>query len=103
MDKLSDLPPKNDTIKTPEETALLSQFFGASSPGEDVNRSQQGSLKSRLNWKMIGIATLSFVLLANPWIDKIFCKIPHCGSPAAILGIKTVLFLLVVLALSLFV
>jgi len=117
MDKLSDLPVKNDTVKTPEEAAVMNQFFpggqtgahgpppGAMMPGGQGPPPQaQPAQKSRLNWKLIGLSAVLFVALANPWIDAMFYKIPYCGTnAAALLGIKVLLFLMLIVVLCLFV
>jgi len=133
MDKLSDLPVKNDTVKTPEEAAVMNQFFpggqtgghaspqgmppqgpppGARGPppgamipgGQGPPPQAQPAQKSRLNWKLIGLSAVLFVALANPWIDAMFCKIPYCGTnAAALLGIKVLLFLMLIIVLCLFV
>lgn len=120
MDKLSDLPPKNDTVKTPEETAVMDQFFpgggvaasnappshqpdaGEPPQPQQLYKSTDPS-SSRLNWKLIGFSAVLFISLANPWIDKLLCNIPYCGgNTMTLLGIKVLLFLLLIVVFSLF-
>ena len=109
MDKLSDLPPKNDSVKTADEETVMGQFFPKGhdrnpSQSEDVqDQGQRQSLIQKVNWKLIGCSAVLFILLANPWIDKIFCKVPYCGDNAiALLGLKVLLFILVLIVMSLF-
>ena len=110
MDKLSELPVKNDTVKTEEESEIIKQFFQpeqtVSPPTNSPPTKSQSFLTSfisKINWKVVGIATLFFVILANPWIDKIFCKLPYCGENAAsLLGIKTLIFFMVLIIISLY-
>ena len=100
MDKLAELPPQNETVKTPEEEQIMNQFFAG--VGQDTVHPQKesGSFLSRINWKHIGIATLLFAALANPWIDQLFCKVPYCGdNKFSLLGIKTVVFFMLILIL----
>jgi len=110
MDNLSDLPIKNDTVKTKEEVEVIEQFF----PGKSVEPFPGGApqndsgntldtLKTKLNWKLIGLSSLLFVALANPFIDGIFCKIPYCGDNAmTMLGIKVFLFIITMIIISFF-
>ena len=96
MDEFANLPAKNDTVKTPEEQAIMNQLF----PSEDK---PQQKPKSKLNWKVLGYSSILFLLLANPWIDKLLCKIPYCGENAImVLSLKLFLFLLVLVLLNLF-
>jgi len=129
MEKLSELPPKADTIKTPEETEILNKFFPGGIPpgvypgamqqqgmppgamqqqGMPPGAMQQQSLdpenQSRINWKMVGLAVTLFVILANPWIDNVLCKIPYCGENSMMLfAIKTCMFLLLLVVINLFI
>lgn len=119
MDKLSDLPSKNDIVKTPEEKAIMNHYFSidnipqtqgynsqypqAMAAGQSGG-SQPQHRSSKLNWKLIGFSTILFILLANPWIDQIFCKIPYCESNVvSLLGVKVLLFLMLIIILCLFI
>jgi hypothetical protein len=109
MDRLSDLPVNPDTVKTPEEEAIMGQFFPRqSSQNKKVEPSEEeeeppAKSQSRVNWKLIGIACVIFVFLANPWVDSVLCKVPYCGSGAALTGMKLLLFAVLMIVLSLFV
>ena len=113
MDKLTDLPVKSDTVKTKDESEIMDQLFprGARSEGSSAPRageapaadSTQASMRSKLNLKMIGLASLLFVALANPWIDNLFCKLPYCGDNAlAVMGVKVLIFIIVLVIINLF-
>ncbi len=94
MDKLTDLPPKQSS-STPAEDAVMNQFFGP--PTESTSRF------GRIEWKLLGATALLFVLLANPWIDLILCKVPYCGgSQMTSLATKTVLFVIILAVLYMF-
>lgn len=103
MENLATLPPKNDTIKTPEEEAIMKQLFPnppppspqANSPPQPTTSGSSSSSKppSTIKWKLVGVVILLFVILANPWVDKLFTKVPYCGEGGmTVLGIKTLLF-----------
>ncbi len=96
MDKLDQLPPKADTVITPEESEVINQFFGQSS--ETPLQKANG-----VDWKLIGYSIVLFVLLANPWIDQILCKIPYCSNNAMFsFGVKLAIFVVVLVILSFF-
>ena len=97
MDKLADLPPKQSP-STPAEDAVMNQFFG---PSDEPSKST--SKFSRIEWKLLGATALLFVLLANPWVDKLLCKVPYCGeSQISSLATKTVLFVIILAVLYMF-
>lgn len=105
MDSLSDLPLNNDTVKTPEEQAIMQQFFpGSNSTLDDDDDDDTGSSSSSgVDWKLVGYATGLFVILANPWIDRLLCLIPYCGENSVMLFIiKGLLFLLLMIIISRF-
>ena len=88
MDRLSDLPPKEDTELTPQENEVMKNMFGGT-----------GSTKKK-GWmetlKLAGLSAVLFVVLANPWIDMLFSKLPYCGENVmSTLIVKTLLFLIV--------
>jgi hypothetical protein len=88
MDKLSDLPPKEDTELTPQEDEVMKNVFG----GGSTSTKKKGWMETL---KLAGLSTLLFVALANPWIDVIFSKLPYCGESAtSTLMVKALLFLI---------
>lgn len=118
MDRLSDLPVKSDTVKTPEEEAIMGQLFPSNNTTTRPpvnNRSVNNEMmqdedvpdepkKSKINWKLIGLACVIFVFLANPWVDSLMCKIPYCGSNSiSLMGVKLLLFATLLIVSSLFV
>ena len=130
MERLADIPLKNDTVKTPEEQAIMNQLFpnssqpdtsnpkfspqhdspnGGSQPNQHLQTSPSNknpnvpnSPPARVNWKLLGIAIVLFIMLANPWIDGIFSKIPYCEGGASMIGIKSILFGILLLLANLF-
>jgi len=95
MDQLADLPPAQSP-PTPQENAVMNQFFGPPQPTST-------SKFSRIEWKLLGAIVVLFVILANPWIDMALCKIPYCGgSDISSLATKTVLFAIVLALLFMF-
>lgn len=106
MDRLTDLPLNPNSQKTPEESQILNQFFpGKPQENQEVpsNPNPSPQNQKKMNWKVIGITTLLFVLLANPWMDGLFCKIPYCGENSTVIfGVKTILFMLLIIVLTFF-
>lgn len=113
MENLATLPPKNDTIKTPEEEAIMKQLFPnppqphpvqPSPPSSTGSHPSMGNASpsgnnssskppSTIKWKLVGVTILLFILLANPWVDALFTKVPYCGEGGmTVLGVKALLF-----------
>lgn len=115
-DNLGTLPLKNDTVKTSEEEAVIKQLFPHPPPqvlqGPQGIQSQYGpspiqsniknSPPSKINWKLLGISIILFIALANPWIDNMLCKIPYCEGKLNLLGLKTLLFIILLMAANYF-
>ena len=95
-DRLADLPPKPDSTPSPQEAAVLNKYF--SNDGSNADPSKQGagvpspSTSKMSGWKTAAAGTVLFLLLANQYIDALFCKIPYCGNQIALLVLKAVLF-----------
>jgi hypothetical protein len=54
-----------------------------------------------VNWKLLGVACLAFVMLANPWIDGILSKISYLEEkPTAIFGVRFFLFFVMIVVAS---
>jgi hypothetical protein len=122
MDRLSDIPPTS-TTKTPEEVQIMNQFFPPGRPpqappqqavqpsqenrkvkeDEEVEEDAPPSKTSKVNWKLIGVACVAFLILANPWVEPLFCKIPYCGTNSStVLAFKLVLFAIILVVASMF-
>ena len=124
MDRLNDLPTKDDTHLSPQEEEVMNQLF----PGESPKGYPQGNppsrgpppqanmredyddeyddkpTKGKVNWKMIGYAAIIFALLANPWTDSAVEKLPYAGSNTAMkLVTKVLMFVLLLTLVSMFV
>jgi len=96
MDHLDELPPA-ERRSTPQEDAVLDELFGP--PGI----SGSSSRFSRIEWKLLGATVVLFVVLANPWIDKILCNIPYCGgNQVSSLLTKTVIFAIILAVLFMY-
>lgn len=102
MDKLTDLPPVENSSKTPEEAQILNQFFGGASDVGDDDTLDSVPQKPKMNWKMIGVSVLLFALLANPWIDSVLCKLPKCESTSTIFILKIVVYIILVMCAAYF-
>lgn len=111
MESLASLPVKNDTMKTPEEDNIIKQLF-AKPPTPATSATQpadqppaplpQNKPPSKINWKFTGLAIFLFILLANPFVDNLISKLPYCGGSAGIMGVKTVLFAILLVLINLF-
>lgn len=89
MDRLSDIPTQ-DTQLTKEEDDVIKKMFPTNSKSQT---SQPGWIYTL---KLAGISAALFILLANPWIDALFCKMPYCTDGGlTVLGIKSILFMLI--------
>lgn len=104
MDRLSELPIKNDTVRTPDEDAVMKRFFPGGKGGHTINSNLQSKSNktSDSKLKIIAYASILFIILANPWVDKILCKIPYCENMFISTSIKVVLFSLLLLVLMFF-
>lgn len=93
MENLSSLPQNTNTVLSKEEEDVL-EMFGS-------KKSQKTSFLH--STKFCLYVSLLFLILANPWIDPIFEKLPYCGeNKMFILGVKTVIFFLGVALLKRF-
>lgn len=118
MDSLASLPPKNDTVKTPEEEEIMKQLFPEPSKNNEENQksgntggelspsntpsAQKNAPPAKINWKLIGATVGAFLLFANPWVDGILSKIPYCSGTASIIGIKVILFSIILILLNIY-
>lgn len=117
MDKLSDIPVQNNTQHTPQEDAVMKQFFPDSSGEpphtppqhyEDESNYKEGyeyekPKGGKVNWKLIGYAAIIFALLANPWADDAVSKVPYGGDNAMMrLVVKVLMFVLLLTLVSMF-
>ena len=117
MDNLDNLPLKEDTVSSSHEEEVMGKFFaqtGQKTPPRGHTRTPPQGVVMRddpnpdsepegINWKIIGYTIILFLVLANPWIDMLFCKIPYCGDNAPmLLGIKTLMFAILYLIITIF-
>lgn len=101
MDNLNNLPTSNAPID-PEEEKVLQKYF--SNPGKEVTTSPTPTSSSTTSkssfWKIFGYTLILFMLLGNPWIDGMMCKVPYCENKAILFGIKVVIFAIGLFAIS---
>lgn len=92
MDRLSDLP-THDTNLTPEESEVINKMFDGA--GSDAPKSKPQNVGWMQTLKLAGLSAGLFMLLANPWIDMLLCKLPYCEEGGLIIpAIKGLIFLL---------
>lgn len=94
MDRLEELPEKNDTVKTAEEEGVIADYFG--------DASSNNTTTHKIEWKRAAIASGIFLLLANPLIDSLMCKIPYCGGGIGSTLVKTLLFFIIFVVIQYF-
>ena len=99
MDKLDDLPTSDDESLSPQEEDTMKRYFDV-----DNNSSSSKKKKWNIDWKFVGICVILFIILANPWIDGIFCKIPYCGENGLmLLFVKALIFAILLILVQIFV
>jgi hypothetical protein len=81
-DEISNLPVDKTAINTPQELKVLSYYF--------QNTESRRQLMDEI--KDIAIASIVFLLIANPLTDYIFEFIPHMDSPLIRTLAKTIIF-----------
>jgi hypothetical protein len=94
MDSLSDLPPIKDTEQSQQEKNVMAKYFDVpqdgSNPGSNTPSMSVGWVRAI---KVGGIASLLFILFANPFIDRLLLSVPYVNKSAiTLLGAKFVLF-----------
>lgn len=106
MEKLSDLPPKDDAEMSPQESDVMQKYFNASASGGGGAKS--GGVSGKTGWmdtiKLALYATVLFLILANPWVDQVMCMVPYCGDNAlTLMAVKALLFMIVFVVMYKFV
>jgi hypothetical protein len=95
---LTSLPPKEDTTLSPQEATAFNRYFGSGPSGAASPQERRG-WKSDI--KAAVVFTGLFLVLANPWIDKLLCNLPYCGGNAIFLLLaKAVIFLVFALFIN---
>lgn len=84
-DKLGDLPAEDSVQMNQQETEVMNRYF-------QQNKSE-GGWKTKV--KIISIASFSFILIANPWMDKLIENLYDFGNKAIVLLIKLTIFAVV--------
>lgn len=91
MEKLSDLPTKDNVEMSPQENDVMKKYFNASS-----SKTNGKKISWTNTFKIALYAAVLFLVLSNPWVDTLFCAVPYCGDNALILlALKFVLFIFI--------
>ena len=108
MDNLDELP-EAEYSQSPNEQQVMTRFFDGNGDadakkngGAGKNGGKSGRM-SRVNFKRLGAAVVAFIAVGNPWVDGILEKIPYAQSPVSKLGIKTLIFTVLLLLIMIFV
>lgn len=102
MDSLNDLPVNDDIQLSPQEKTTIDELFPQTEELVTAAEQSRGSSKRKFNFKGLLYIGCLFLLLGNPWIDTVFCKIPKCSNPGTAFAVKTILFLLGVIIVQMF-
>jgi hypothetical protein len=70
--------------------------------GPPPSQFQKNAPPAKINWKLLGATIGAFLLFANPWIDGMLSKIPYCSGTASIIGIKVILFSIILILLNIY-
>ena len=97
MDSLEQLPLPNVDV-TPNEESIVNRYFEGGDNKKAVPVEGKWS-KFMKSLKLAAIILVAFIIVANPWLDGIFCKIPYCSSPGAGFGMKSLIFFLATVAM----
>jgi len=96
MDSLDEIPADDRTGMTEQETEIINQYF---EPSGNTN-TRTDTLTWGASFRVAGYGTLLFAVLANPWINALFYKIPALNSnPIVVFCIKFALFFLSMMVL----
>jgi len=98
MDNLADIPTREDIPLSDEESKVLKEYFGETITNESVHY---------ITWsnalKTSGYGVLLFALLANPWINALFYKIPYmANNPIIVFCVKLFIFAFAMLLIAKF-
>lgn len=70
---------------------------------EKMEEAKSASGKGKINWKLLGVVCLAFILLANPWVDGMLEKISYLEEkPTLTFGVRFLLFAVIVLVANFF-
>lgn len=97
MDDLSRLP-EVPTDYSDDENEIMEKYFASDAPGE--TQKQRGTSRC-FGWKKVFYLSLGFVVLSNPWLDKVVSHLPYLyENPLLQVVAKMLLFVLFVLAVD---
>ena len=89
MDLIENLPVNEDAVETaPAELKVLQKYF------ENV---EEGT-RQYSDVKIAAMATLVYLLVSNPYFDKLLSILPHMMSPIIRWGAKAVIFFILIIS-----
>lgn len=96
MESLSNLPASDDEEETTNDEDVMAKLFGE--PKEKVS-----TWKDPTKWKIIGISTIVFILLSNPWAQSFIGKLPYLGgNDLKTMTMTSVIFAILMIAAIMF-
>ncbi|MDB4769568.1 hypothetical protein OAG24_01245 [bacterium] len=87
-DRLSDLPINDNVQMNEQEADVMGRYF-------DGGKESTSGRGWKSNAKIISIASVSFLVVANPWTDKLISNLYDFGNDFIVVLVKTVLFALI--------
>ena len=98
MESLERIPVRGDTKLSNQDSEILREYFG---PVSDVDFTSSSTLSWSGALKASGYSVLLFAILANPWINTLFYKIPHLdNNPIAVFCVKMFIFMFALFIIS---
>lgn len=100
MDSLENLPTSDDEVELPpQQAAVMNKYFGDSSS----SKSSGSPWKDTNKWKIIGMAAVAFLALANPWVQAMLARAPYFGgNDMTTMLLSLLLFVILMIAIVMF-
>lgn len=100
MERLEDMPLRDDAELSDQESEVLREYFG------DVG-ANGSSAGCKMTWgnalKASGYGVLLFAIFGNPWINNLFYKIPQMAdNPIVVFCFKLFIFMFCMLLITKF-
>lgn len=102
MDSFDNLPTSDEEEEMPsQQAAVMKKYFGNSS--DDSDESSDSPWRDVSKWKIIGMASVAFLALANPWAQSLLSHAPYFGrSDMSIMTLSLLLFIMLMVAIVMF-
>jgi hypothetical protein len=97
MDTLDSLPINEKESLNPQHKSILEKYIGGpATKSESAPQNAESNFSSSERWKVIGYASLIFVLIANPFIQSLLDKAPYFGgNNLKVLLLSVLLFIII--------